>query len=507
MIWRDALFCLALGVIGGFASSPRHLWPVVVLCLTGLFYALLKQSGWRAGLLGFAFGVGWFAVLVSWLQVVGVEAWIGLTIVCALPLAIVGALCSRVGVLTLGPVWMSSVWVAGEAVRDRFPFGGFPWGRLSFATGSQADQVLSFGGPTYVSFLLCLTAALVAVIARRMRLHCSSARTDVIVALAIGVVALSIVWIPQTENRTPAGSLTVAVVQGGVPGQGLDFLGRARTVTRNHAKQTVLLAQAIKAGKQPKPDLVVWPENSTDLDPRLDSETNAIVQSAVDAIGIPILLGAVLDVGNQRLANAAVLWNPQTGPRVVYTKQRPVPFGEFLPYRDQISGLSDKFALLPRDFVAGTESGQITVRDVRLGIVICFEVTHDDVVAAAVRDGGEVLVVLTNNATYANTDQPEQQFDVTRQRAVEFARPVVVAATTGISAAITSQGDVTTTLAQNRGGYFVAPVQGSSQITPQARYGIGLELFFVMLAILAIAMRVIIRPIRNPEDRVEQETS
>ena len=478
-----------------------------MLCLAGFFYALLKQSGWRAALLGFAFGLGWFTVLVSWMQVVGFDAWLGLTMVCAIPLAIVGALCSRVGVLTLGPVWMSSVWVAGEAVRDRFPFGGFPWGRLSFATGSEFDHVLSFGGPTYVSFLLCLGAAMAAVIARRMRLDRSSIRTDVIVALAVGLVTVSIIWIPQTQDRTPPGSLTVAVVQGGVPGQGLDFLGRARTVTRNHAKQTVLLAQAIKAGKQPKPDLVVWPENSTDLDPRLDSETQEIVQSAVDAIGVPILLGAVLDVGNQRLANAAVLWNPQTGPRVVYTKQRPVPFGEFLPYRDQISGLSDKFALLPRDFVGGTESGQITVKGVRLGMVICFEVAHDNVVLAAVRDGGEVLVVLTNNATYANTDQPEQQFDITRQRAVEFARPVVVAATTGIAAAINAQGNVTTSLAQNSGGYFVAEVQGSSQITTQARYGVALELFFVMLAILAIAIRVIIRPIRHPEDRVEQETS
>jgi len=506
-LWRDALICLVLGVISGFASSPRHLWPVVVLCLAVFFYALLKQSGWRAGLLGFAFGLGWFAVLVSWMQVVGFDAWLGLTMVCAIPLAIVGALCSRVGVLTLGPVWVASVWVTGEAVRDRFPFGGFPWGRLSFATGSESDRVLSFGGPTYVSFLLCLGAALAAVIARRMRRDRSSVRTDVLAALAIGLVSVSIVWIPQTEEGAPVGSLTVAVIQGGVPGQGLDFLGRARTVTRNHAKQTVLLAQAIKAGKQPKPDLVVWPENSTDLDPRLDNETEAIVQSAVDAIGVPILLGAVLEVGNQRLANAAVLWNPQTGPRVVYTKQRPVPFGEFLPYRDQISGLSDKFALLPRDFVAGTESGQITIKGVRLGMVICFEVAHDNVVHAAVRDGGEVLVVLTNNATYATTDQPEQQFDITRQRAVEFARPVVVAATTGISAAINAQGNVTTSLAQNRGGYFVAEVQGSSQITTQARYGVALELFFVMLAILAIAIRVIIRPIRHPEDRVEQETS
>ena len=194
------------------------------MCLTGFFYALLKQSGWRAGLLGFAFGLGWFAVLVSWLQVVGVEAWVGLTIVCAIPLAIVGALCSRVGVLTLGPVWMSSVWVAGEAVRDRFPFGGFPWGRLSFATGSQADQVLSFGGPTYVSFLMCLGAALAAVIARRMRLDRSSLSADVVVAMAIGLVAVSMVWIPQTQDGPEVGSLKVAVIQGGVPGQGLDFL-------------------------------------------------------------------------------------------------------------------------------------------------------------------------------------------------------------------------------------------------------------------------------------------
>lgn len=78
----------------------------------------------------------------------------------------------------------------------------------------------------------------------------------------------------------------------------------------------------------------------------------------------------------------------------------------------------------------------------RIGDVICFEVAYDEIVRDTVNQGGRVLVVQTNNATYARSGQPEQQLAMSRLRAVEHGRAVLIAATSGISAVIAPDGSV-----------------------------------------------------------------
>ena len=111
----------------------------------------------------------------------------------------------------------------------------------------------------------------------------------------VGLVALLAVPALVPWTATADREVTVAAVQGDVPGNGDDILYDYRQVTQNHVDATVDLARQVEAGEVPQPDLVVWPENSTAVDPFDDAETNAGIRAASSAIGVPILVGAIVD--------------------------------------------------------------------------------------------------------------------------------------------------------------------------------------------------------------------
>ena len=142
------------------------------------------------------------------------------------------------------------------------------------------------------------------------------------------------------------------------------------------------------------------------------------------------------------MRNSGVVWDPQTGPGERYVKRHPVPFGEYIPFRAQLSGWIERLDQIPRDFYAGDRPGNLDVGPAAVGDVICFEVAYDGLVRDVVTGGADVLVVQTNNATYNGTGQPQQQMAMSRLRAVEHGRTVLVAATSGISAVVAPDGEV-----------------------------------------------------------------
>jgi apolipoprotein N-acyltransferase len=237
----------------------------------------------------------------------------------------------------------------------------------------------------------------------------------------------------------PGRTLTVAVVQGNVPRLGLDFLGQRQAVLNNHVRGTHELAARIRQGKVARPDLVVWPENASDIDPYQDPAAHALIQQAVRDVGAPVLVGAVIVRGDgQHLENRGIVWDPRQGPGDHYVKRHPVPFGEYLPvFRATLREMIPRFKRVG-EFVPGGKPGLLRVGPVTVGDVICFEVAYDEVVRDVA--GGDVLVVQTNNATYGRTTLPPQQVAMSRLRAIEHGRPVVVAATSGISAIIDAEG-------------------------------------------------------------------
>jgi apolipoprotein N-acyltransferase len=159
---------------------------------------------------------------------------------------------------------------------------------------------------------------------------------------------------------TVVAPVTVAIVQGNVPRLGLDFNAQRQAVLNNHVDATLKLAERVAAGAQRQPDLVVWPENSSDIDPLRNPGAGERISQAADAVRAPILVGAVLlGPGRGQVRNAGILWRPDAGPDLeqLYTKRHPVPFAEYVPLRGLARMVSKQVDRIRADFVPGAEPG------------------------------------------------------------------------------------------------------------------------------------------------------
>ncbi|WP_372515586.1 apolipoprotein N-acyltransferase [Streptantibioticus ferralitis] len=443
--WRRSALAAASGLALTAAFPPYGLWPLSIAAVAALALLTHRRTARQAAWTGFAFGLPFFVWLLQWLHVVGWDAVIGLSIIEAVFFVPLGAALALTSRLPGWPLWGGCLWVAEELVRDRLPFGGFPWGRLAFAnSASPFTPLAALGGAPLVSFGVALTGGLVAaaVLAGwRSRGRGRQALIGLGAAVLAAAVAACGYAVPVPTKAD--GQLKVAVVQGNVAQPGMHFLGRPMMILNNHVDATLQLARDIKAGRVARPDLVIWPENSSDLDPFTYPQAYDAITRAVRTIGVPVLVGALVDGPDaDHVQNEGILWSPVTGPGASYTKQHPVPFGEYVPFRKELTKVIHRLDEIQRDFYPGNHTGVMTMGGARLGDVICFEVAYDGIVRDTVNAGARAIVVQTNNATYGRTGQPEQQLAMYQLRAVEHGRAVVAAATSGISALVEPDGTV-----------------------------------------------------------------
>ena len=497
------------GVLLALSFPPYGLWPLSVVAVAGLALLTHRRTARQAAWTGFAFGAPFLIWLLFWLNVIGPDAWLLLALFESLFLAAMAAGQAVTSRLPGWPLWTACLWVAQEWARDRVPLGGFPWGRLAFAnTTSPFTPLAALGGAPLVTFAVALSGALLAaaVLAVAGRAADGRWRLRAVASVALGAVAGLVGYaVPIPTAGTTAGgpaSAEIAVIQGNVPHAGMDFLGRPMQVLQNHVQATLALAQQVAEGKKAKPQLVIWPENSSDVNPYTTAEAYVAIQQAVDAIGVPILVGALVDGPDaQHVQNEGIVWAPSSaavpGPGAHYTKQHPVPFGEYVPFRSVLSKYITRLQRVARDFAKGTSTGILQVGPARIGDVICFEVAYDGIVNDAVSKGGRVLVVQTNNATYEHTDQPDQQFAMSRLRAVEHGRAVVIAATSGISAVIEPDGSVEQQSKLATAAELEANVPLRDDLTVADRVGAAPEWVLSIAGLLAVGAAVGIAAVRR----------
>ena len=295
-----------------------------------------------------------------------------------------------------------------------------------------------------------------------------------------------------------APTVQVAAIQGNVPrARNLPQQLNDTEVTQNHAEATLRLAAQVKAGRLPAPDIVVWPENSTDLDPRQNPYIYGQIAGAVAAVGRPILVGEVLN-GPRR--NAGQLWVPGRGPTTTYVKRQLVPFGEYIPFRGLISSFSSLPSLQPVDFTPGRQAVVFGVGKIRLGDVICYEVGFDALVRSEVTAGANLLAVQSNDADFeidGQLGETEQQTAMARIRAVETDRAVVYASTTGESTIIAPDGGLIAHSGVWRQAVLDARVPLVSYRTLADRVGAWPEYVIIMLTVLALAW-ALLRALASP---------
>ena len=491
------------GLLAAAAFPPVGAWPLAIVAVSALVLLCRRQGWWRGALLGLVHGLAFFLPLLHWSGVyVGFLPWFLLALLEASFLAAYGGLAALVWRLPLAPFYLAALWTAVEAARSRIPFGGFPWGRLAFASAdSTLAPLAALGGAPLVGFVTALTATVLAgAVVRRTAGAVSTAQrrtrrrsTRGLVGTAVALVLAGLL-VP-----TPGGSArtaVVAVVQGNVPRAGLDFNSERERVLRNHVEATQSLAGQIRAGKVAKPDLVLWPENASDIDPFRNPDAGALIQQATDAIGVPVLVGAVVDGPGRYLSNVGVVWRPGTGPGSGpgprYVKRHPAPFGEYIPLRNIARKVSAKVDLVSRDFYAGKTVRTLPMGKASVADVICFEVAYDGLVRDVVAKGGNLLVVQTNNATFGHTAEAVQQLAMTRLRAIEHGRATVQVSTVGVSAIIRPDGSVVDETRLFTRDVLVARVRLRDGRTLADRVGSWPEAALTLLALLGLG-RVVVR--------------
>jgi apolipoprotein N-acyltransferase len=456
---------------------PYDLWWLAPVGVGLLAVAVHHQRVPAGAYLGGLAGLVLFLPLLRWTDVeVGILPWLLLATLQAGYLALLGGAAGYLSPLVERARWSwplltGLAWVGQETLRSRTPFGGFPWGRLAF---SQADSPLlslaGWGGAPLVGFAVALSGGLLAAaLWRPWRMWRSGAGqagpggqpagrspatwraaaaraapgSAALVAGAAAVVLAGLV-VPAGGDRPGGPAVTVAIVQGNVPRLGLDFNAQRRGVLDNHVGATLDLAGDVAAGRRPAPDLVVWPENSSDIDPVANPDARARIDQAAAAIGAPILVGAILRGPGDEVRNVGLVWEPRTGPAGHYAKRHPVPFAEYLPLepvvRPVARAVTDEVDRVA-GFVPGDEPGVLRLGPATVGEVICFEVAYDGLVRDTITSGGQLLVVQTNNATFDEAEA-RQQLAMVRLRAVEHGRASLMASTVGISGFVGTDGRV-----------------------------------------------------------------
>jgi apolipoprotein N-acyltransferase len=454
-VWIALLLAPAGGLALAAAFPPAGIWPLAAVGPALLAVALWRQRLRIALAAGALFGLAFFFPLLSWLVNVAWYVWTALAVAETIIFA----------VLTIGqwlllrlrawPLAVAGWWLTAEAIRDRWPWEGFPWGRLVMSQATAPDvKWVAVAGPPFLSFLIalaggCLAWLILGPSGRGWHAADGPATAPVRSRLwpaaafaAVAAVAMAGAFLPVDQGTRGEPTAVVAAIQGNVPhARNLPNLWRATTVTQNHAAATEQLAAKVQRGAAPAPDVVIWPENSTDQDPSMNPFIYYAINVAVDDINRPVLVGAVLQ---DPVRNAGQLWLPNKGPVAVYIKRRLVPFGEVIPFRSLLSKITSlPSSLQPVNFTPGHRAVVFRIGKIRLGDVICYEVGFDGLVSSEVAAGANLLAVQTNDADFeidGQTGETLQQLDMARIRAIEHNRAVVVASTTGISAVIAPDG-------------------------------------------------------------------
>ncbi|MFJ3415158.1 apolipoprotein N-acyltransferase [Streptomyces sp. NPDC086082] len=477
------------GVLLYVSFPPRTLWWLALPAFA-CFGWVLRGRSWKAGLgLGYLFGLGFLLPLLVWTGVeVGPGPWIALVAVEAIFVALVGAGITAISKLPAWPLWAAALWIAGEAVRARVPFHGFPWGKIAFG---QADGVFlplaAVGGTPVLGFAVVLCGfglyevVRLALESRRTRVVRRSAATVALLSVAVPVVG-ALAARALVSDKAEDGTTTVAVIQGNVPRAGLEFNAQRRAVLDYHVKETLRLAAKVKAGKVAKPDVVLWPENSSDVDPYADAQAYTDIDEAAKAIGAPISVGGVVE-RDGKLYNEQILWDPVKGPTDTYDKRQIQPFGEYLPMRSLLGAINKNWTTMVRqDFSRGTKPGVFTMNGAKIGLVTCYEAAFDWAVRSEVTDGAQLISVPSNNATFDRSEMTYQQLAMSRVRAVEHSRTVTVPVTSGVSAIIMPDGKITQKTGMFVADSLVQKVPLRSSETPATKLGILPEMALVLIA-------------------------
>ena len=473
-----------------YSYEPHGLWLLGVFGITGLFLSLCPWRGnfvsaKSGALIAFVHSLVAFLMLLPWIgELVGAMPYIALSVFLSLYALLLGIFGVFIARLRWGFLIFPSFYLAVELLRSSAPFGGFSWVRLGWG---QVDGPLAFlaawGGPALVTVAAATVGTAIAAVLIDVRggidkqAFSGWGMRGVAIVCALvpfGLSFLAQLGVNQPEHTTD--TIKVAAIQGNVPRLGLEFNAQRRAVLDNHVNVTQELADS---GEDV--DIVLWPENSSDVNPFRDRQARALINEAVDSVGVPILVGTLTvdEVGER---NTMQVFETDYEPGDYHHKKYLQPFGETMPLRDLLIHVSD-YVELAGDFKPGNGPGVVNMDGVVVGVATCYEVSFDNAFRNSIDNGAQILTSPTNNATFGFSDMTYQQLAMSRMRAIEADRAMVVPATSGVSTIVQPDGTVSQHTEIFEPGYLVEELPLRDSLTFAMRYGWWIQLVLTVFGV------------------------
>ena len=470
-----------LGTFAVFGLAPWGLWPVtlvVLLAVPALFGT--ASSTRQAALIGWAFGIGWFAHGLIWIvEPFLVDAarfgWMA-------PFAI-GLMAAGGGLfwaIAFGAAFrlgrgdvtrvlaLILTWSLVEFARA-YLLTGFPWAALAqIWPGHDTALLLAWIGPhglALITLLACLLPGLALLRSGRLAAKMAS------LLPALGMAAATLVLAQMRPEAATLTGSTIRLIQPNAP----QHQKWDPAFTRMFFQRQLDFTSA-----GPRPDLIVWPETSVPA--LLDNAALALEAITQAAAGAPVVLG-IQSTRGARFYNSLIYMDAAGRMAGRYDKHHLVPFGEYVP----LGNLAARFGL--RGFAAQTGDGfSAGPGPVVLGLgglgkalpLICYEVVFPQDVGGT-DDRPEFLLQITNDAWFGSRSGPYQHLAQARMRAIEQGLPMIRAANTGVSAVIDPWGRIIAQLALGQAGYVDADLPTPLAPTLYARTGDG-PVFLLLLA-------------------------
>ena len=472
------------GLLYFLSFPPYDLWYLIFPALYLFYYSLLSKE--KSFLLGFIFGCVAYGVILLGIQSIGLEAWIPLTILMGLMYGIFGRLFSYLNTKSENNFYvLLSAIAIFDLFRAYFPFGGFPWGFPStvLLTGPinsplffEVPLYFKNFGPTGASLLLQSFTLIIALAVFLKSKRKNYLKNYIIFSLVIFIIIISNFVISDSQYaQIESPELNIAIVQGNSPCPGAKNRcnNERQKIYDSHLTQTQSLDGNF--------DLVVWPESSTGFnnDPGIHSRVQNEISAEALRLDSYFLIGGDRPIQKKYFENYGIFINKDGEITGQYLKQHPVPFGEYIPFRKYLEWIPP-LALVPRDMIRGDSQKIFMVNDVKISSVISFEGSFQRYIRNSVQDGAELVVILTNQASYGESGMSDQFILMSRANAISNGRPIVHAAITGKSAFIDHKGRVISKTELFETGILTEKIEVTQTETPYSKYGNYLNYIFIV---------------------------
>ncbi len=364
------------------------------------------------------------------------------------------------------PIFMGALWCIGEWLQNFFWFG-LPWVRL--ALGQVENPALfrsaNLFGSYFVTFLIVSVNFYIAltIMAGQKKKRMAFSFAAALIFLLNGIYGMLDLHISSEKTRE---TVRISALQGNISTEEKwsDYMLESTFEIYER-----LCAKASEAGA----DYALFPETVFPYVAEFDPDIDFALRKWAYKYDMTLMVGTFGDT-EEGTSNIIRVYEPSKDGINVYSKQRPVPFGEYVPMRDVIMTvlpILGEINMLNRSLVPGEGSSVWQSSDGSFGHLICFDSIYDSAARESARNGAEALMISTNDSWFGDSVGTRMHSAQAILRAVENGRSVVRAANTGISSVISPEGEIKEFIECDIAGQITADIELSKELTLYTRIG------------------------------------